>query len=406
MLRLVRNGRRLVAAHPLVALCLAAALAVALWSPRLGHHLDGPLAGKGDTSIWEPMGFYVAQNLHFRPLPQLSLSNDQAFYPYGTDQVFQPWGFERDLFFAGLFSLFGPGPWLQLYYLGSLFVTIVGAALLLRRDFGVGRAALAGFLVTFFNFYASHKYPGHLHICVLHWTVLSVIADFVIVRRVAVREPVGLRLLLARAALTTLSVGQDLGYIAGFSLMSLVLSALVVAALVVWRRPAPAAWWRQAVAEARAHRAAVAGLTALLLLSSALYVPIAFQLAREARRFDFSAVPSLIWFASPWRLLLPYFPGFNPVHNPLASRFLDRPEGLGGGALGWTLLVPGLFGLVVGRRQWRAYLPLVAMLALCLAYHPVRAPTLKVFPWFAFSRVADRTSALYPVMFVLFALPL
>jgi hypothetical protein len=55
----------------------------------------------------------------------LDLVNDQTLYPLGTNQLFQPWAVERDLFQAALLRLFGHGPWLQLYLLLSLAVTML-----------------------------------------------------------------------------------------------------------------------------------------------------------------------------------------------------------------------------------------------------------------------------------------
>jgi len=52
-------------------------------------------------------GYYVATNLRLLPFPRLDLDNDASFYPYGTSQVFQPWGFERELFWAACYTLFG-----------------------------------------------------------------------------------------------------------------------------------------------------------------------------------------------------------------------------------------------------------------------------------------------------------
>src|SRR5262249_10911785 len=111
--------------HPALVVCLSAAIAVALFNRLAGNPLSGPLAGSGDISIWEYLGYFVSQNLHFNPLPHLDLSTDQVFFPYGGNSVFQPWAPERDGFFALLFSLAGPGPWLQIYYSLSIFLTLV-----------------------------------------------------------------------------------------------------------------------------------------------------------------------------------------------------------------------------------------------------------------------------------------
>jgi hypothetical protein len=65
-----------VRAHSIVAVGACAALGTILFNQYVGNRLAGPLAGPGDVSIWEYPGYYVSQNLRFRPLPHLELSTD------------------------------------------------------------------------------------------------------------------------------------------------------------------------------------------------------------------------------------------------------------------------------------------------------------------------------------------
>ena len=183
----------------------------------------------------EYTGFYFAKNLSFNGFPQLNLSNNQVFYPYGTSSVFQPWLIEKDIFYGILYSFFGTGPWLQIYYLMTVLITALGTLALLLRDYGWARASGAGFLVSFGNFYAINKYPHHFNICVIHWTTLSLIVDFLIVKRVALKQHISLRLILVKVCLLLLLFGQELGYIAGFGLMSFTVSILFIAALIAYR---------------------------------------------------------------------------------------------------------------------------------------------------------------------------
>jgi hypothetical protein len=395
---------------PALLVCALAALATLVFDRLNGNAHSGPLAGSGDIGIWEYIGYYASHHIRFRPLPYLVMSTDEVLFPYGGSNLLQPWGFERDGFFGLLFSLAGPGPWLQIYYSFSTFLTIVGAYWLLRSDFGIARAALVGVLVTFFNFYGSHEYPSHLNICVAHWTVLSILADFVIVRRVVLRHRVPLRMVLARVALTALSMGQDLGYVAGFGLMSLTVSTGFLFALGVARIKRRPAEFRGALrrcrtlwaAEARQHKVVTGVLIVVSAAAGFLYVPLALQVAFQARAFDFSGMKVGEWYASPWRLLLPYFPFVNPVVSPF--RIVDMRAGVESGAIGWTLLVLGVGGLYCARRQWLMYAPVMLLLLACLAYRPVGLPILKIFPWFAFARVADRSTMIYPVLFAALAL--
>jgi hypothetical protein len=383
-------------AHRTLGACPYGALGALVFGWLVGNRLAGPLAGADDASIWEYMGYYVSRNLHFRPFPRLDLTTDQAFFPYGVNSVFQPWAPERDAFFAVLFSLEGPGPWLQIYYLLSIFITLVGTYELLRGEFGTKRAVMTGLLVTFLNFYAAAQYPNHLNICIIHWTVLSLLADFVIVRRVVLRRGLSLRVALLRLALVSLSMGQDLGYVAGFALMSFALSTGFVVVLTAFR------WWSQSAApwssyhdlrrhidrEWSQHKLTICALSFLLAASTFAYPPVALQIASAARSSDFAGMPSGASPSKPWRLLLPYLPSLDP----------------GSGMVGWTLLVLGAGGLYCARRSWQTYLPVLTMLFMCLAYRPIDFPTLKIFPWFAFARIADRATAIYPLFFAIFAL--
>ena len=413
-----------------------------------------PLTGDGDTVHWEYIGFYVAKNLNFLPFPKLELVNNQVFYPYGTDSVFQMWGFERDIFYTILSSVFGSGPWLQIYYFLTVLVTAIGAFILLVQDYGFARAIGAGTLVSFFNFYAINKYPDHLNISVLHWTTLSLVADFLIVKRVTLRRHVSLRLILVRACLLILSLGQDLGYIAGFALTSFTVSTIFIAVLLCYR------YIRgdlrlielfQSVVETYKSEFSTSPLTYLVLLGLSIiagyiYLPLVFQIAREAKSFDFTGVADGVWWVNPLRLLIPFLPGLNPK-LPFEQVLRDSPEDLGGGSPGWFLLILGTVGLWQARKRITIFIPLLLIFILCILYHPGSfsikgflffilgtvllwqarkritifiplllifilyilyhdpiLPTLKIFPWFAFNRVAERSTVIYPVILCLFAL--
>jgi hypothetical protein len=398
--------------YPVVSSLAVASTIVALRAYVLGIRLDGPLGGSADGSIWESMGYYFARNLTFTPFPHLTLSSDATFFPYGTDVVFQPWSVERDWFYATLFTHVGLGPWVQLYCVLSLFASLAGTYVVLAGDFGRRRAALAAGLVTFFDFYSSAQYPNHVNLFTTHWLTLSLFADFLLTRRAVLRRPITLRLVLFRLALLSLSLGEDLGYIAGFASTSFVLSGAFILAVTGYRavrersRPAEAVAGalRAFAGEARRHPLAVTSLAVLGACAAFLYVPLALQIALDARRFDFTRVPDSQHYASPLRLLLPFFPTYNPVDWRL--RLGDARTSGYSGTVGWTLLVLGLSGLWGARRRWPMYLPGLCLLALCLSYRSIDAPTLKVFPWFSFARDAERATVVYPILFATLALSL
>src|SRR4051812_35854772 len=107
-----------------------------LFSKYIIRYFAGPLTGGGDTDSWEYIGYYFSLNFSFNPLPALNLENNQVLYPYGANSVFQPWGFERDIYYSVMSYFFETGPWLQVYYLISLAILAFGSFLLLKKDFG------------------------------------------------------------------------------------------------------------------------------------------------------------------------------------------------------------------------------------------------------------------------------
>ena len=382
-------------------------------SPLTGWTGLGPWHGINYDYVdhHEYTGFYLAKNLSFNPFPQLNFSNNQVFYPYGTSSIFQPWSIEKDIFYAILYSFFGTGPWLQIYYLITVLITAVGTFALLLQDYGFARASGAGFLVSFCNFYAINKYPHHFNISVIHWTTLGFIADFLIVKRVALRQHLSLRLILVRACLLFLSFGHDLGYIAGFGLMSFTVSTLFIAVLICYRYfrgelrliellPREVKSYKN---DFFAYPRTCLALLGLSIIVCYIYLPLVIQIAREAKSFDFTGIYSESFWTNPLRLLIPFFPIINNPEKSFESVFRDSPEAIGAGSPGWFLLILGTVGLWQARRQIIIFIPLLLIFLLCLFYNPSFIPTLKIFPWFAFNRVGGRSTVIYPVILCIFA---
>jgi hypothetical protein len=386
-------------------LCLVSALVMV-------RHFE-PLAGPGDAQVFEYTGYYVAKNLKLGLLPMLSLENDQVFYPHGTNSVFQPWGLERDCFYAVFQSFIGPGPWLAIYYVFSVVVTGVGGYAVARRDLGRMRALLIGCVPAVLNFNAIAHYPFQFGYTIVHWTVLGIVVDFLIVRRVVQRRLVGIPLLLGRCLLLVLALGQDLTYAAGFSLLSAAVSFGFVSLVFVAR--ASGIWspsWRDSMSrpffktgQLRQRRLRLPELFLLLSVVGAawLYLPLVVQIARASNAYDLSAVPSGVWWVSPFRLLIPFLPTLHPMTPGAKGLFNDMRAGeVPEGSPGLFLVIVAAVGLWQARRLWPSFVPLGILLGLCLLYHP-SFRTLNLFPWFEFFRVGGRSTTLYPVMFALFA---
>jgi hypothetical protein len=442
------------------------------FSSLIIQDFSSPLSGLTGFGPWRELnhdfvdlqeynGFYFAKNLFFNPFPQLHLFHNQVFYPYGTNNVFNPWSFEADYFYALLYSLFGIGPWLQIYYLLSLLICVLGTIILLKREYGLLRAVGASLLVTFGNFYAIYKYPHHFQQSIIHWVTLSFIVDFLIVKQVVLRRPIDLKLLLTRSCLLFLLLGQDLGYIAGFGLTSFTVSLVFIIGLSSYHflreefqikqlftqsiRNYKKDFWTSSVFHLI--------LIAINLVIIYLYFPLALQIAREAESFDFSDVPISTLWVNPLRILTPLIPGISRAEINFGDEFHDLQETALDSTPGLFLVLLGAIALWQNRNQLTPFIPLLITFSLCLLYIPGRLfvaltlkeigllilsslglwitrkrmilwvplililftlllvnptlflfPTLKLFPWFTFNRVAGRCTVVYPVILTLLAL--
>ncbi|MCX6216013.1 hypothetical protein [Spirosoma sp.] len=369
-----------------------------------------PLSDGNDTDQFEYVGYFFNKNLSLWPFPNLNLINTQTFYPYGTNQVFLDWGFERDYWYACLYRLLdGPGPYLQYYYVYSLIVTAVGTFVLLRVRAGLVKSLLAGLAVSVFNFYALWKFPVHMNVCVGHWTVLCIVATYRLLLDVLDRDPIRLPYLLLWMCIHVLVLGQELAYVAGFALTFTTLTIPIIGLSLYRQFPLirrwPSLFGQYVRGEIRRSPRAAFGLLLVLALSLWLYLPLTLQIAFTAWSFNFDVVPELRAWSHPARLLLPHLPGIDSYSIPYQQWFHDTFESYGQGSPGLYLVVLASVGWWQIRRNVLRWFPLVLMLALCLLYHPVLFPTLKVFPWFSFNRHGGRASLVYPVLFMLLALP-
>lgn len=390
--------------HALVVWSLALVPLLALVALLVVKRLHGPLVDAEDTNQYEFCGFYLGEHLRWAPLPTMTFDVDEVFYPYGTNAVFQPWVLERDLLYVLGTRLFGPGPWLAIHVLVSWAIAALGSAMLLRRDFGFARASLVGFVAGFANFYAVHKFPLQISLCPTHWTALAFVCDFVILHRVWRGKDVSAHLLLFRVALLFLALGQELGYIAGLSFTSLVLTAPVALFLARRRGQLRPAAVRQGLGALRAQPLLTLAITALLALGMLVYLPLVLGIVKSAR--SFGAIPSGgSWWAHPARLLDPWLPFVHPASGA-ARVFFGRAEGVGEGSPGLFLVVAAALGAVtaIRRRELAPVLPLLVFFALAIPFHPESFPTLKIFPWFTFHRVGGRTTLAYPIACALLAL--
>ncbi len=393
-----------------VACVLALLAATLVYALVVVQHFGGPLIGIDDANGMEHYSFLFERQVTLGIPPRVTFApTKEVLYPFGTLVVFLPWGPERDLWYVVFHRHFGDGPWLQLYQTVSVAISSCATYFLLRRDHGALRALLVAFAGTFMNFYAVYKYPHHMNVAVLHWTIASVVVDFVLFHRLVTKRRWSTHLLLARLALLPALFGLDLGYVTGFGLLS---GATTLFGMLAWcaaerlrgRHPLDRAWPEAPLRDLRARPFATVVLVAILFASVALYVPLAVQIVQFTKTFRFEGPGGSFW-ASQLRLLFPYLPGVHPA-SPLVQRIFGYAEGTGEFSTGWALLAVAVLGLRDARRdrQLVVFLPIVAAFLLSFAYHPRHLPTLRIFPWFQFNRVAGRATLLFPIWFALVGL--
>jgi len=368
-----------------------------------------PLSDGNDTDQYEYVGYYFWKNIGLWPYPHLDLINSQTFYPYGTNQVFLDWGFERDYWYALCYQWFhGAGPYLQYYYVYSLIVAAIGSFWVLVPRFGPVKAFGFGLVVSVFNFYAIWKFPVHMNVCVDHWTVLCMVATFRLLIDVVDGRTVSLSFILLWAWLHVQVLSQELAYVAGFALTLTTLTVPVLLGLLIRRFPQFRVWptlIRLYLLEQFTRKPYwVLVNLGLILISSWLYLPLTFQIAFTAWTFDFGVVPELRAWSHPLRLLIPHLPGLHTFAFDYKPYLHDTFESYGQGSPGLYLVILATMGWWQIRKRVALWLPLVVMLVLCLLYHPVVLPTLKLFPWFSFNRHGGRASLVYPVLLGLLAL--
>ena len=389
-------------------------IGVGLLGVGIVRDFSGPLLDGGDTDQYAYTSYYFAQNLSVWPVPLLDLYNNQTLYPYGTHHVFLPWGFERDYFYALLdhWPNAEYKPFLQFYYLYSLVVGAVGTFLLLHKRFGHVRAIIAGLIVSVFSFYSLYKYPVHLNMAVVHWTVLCMLATFLLLHDLYHNQRISGRFWLVWAWLHLAILGLELGYVAGYALAFSTLSAPFIA-YFLWRNSGPHSGNRLRALtnwladEYKTNRIWVVGLVLLCVVTAWLYVPLCGQISIDALGYTFPNGGEMRVWSHPLRLLIPNLPGIHSHAIPYEQYLHDLPiESYGQTSPGLYLVILAAVGLWQQRGKISLLGPVVLTLLLCLLYHPVVVPTLKLFPWFAFNRHGGRSSMVYPTLLCMLALPI
>ncbi|PLK43748.1 hypothetical protein [Emticicia sp. TH156] len=389
---------------------IAALLLPVIYGIVFVRNFSLPVTGGGDIDEWEFVGYYLSENLTFDVFPQLNLRQNQTLYPFGVTQVFSDWSLESNYWYALFYKWLGHGAWLNYYYVLSLIISFLGSYLLLKKDFGPRKAFFAGFVVTFFNFYALHKYPYHFNHSTIHWTILSIFADFVLIKRIALKEKISLKWVFLKAFVLIATLGMNLGYICGYALSSFMLSFFVAAIVLIYRYlnndNQVLGYFSDWANELQQNKCFFLGLAVPPLLLLYFYLPLVWQIYQESNLVYYrNTEKTVAMWSHPLRMLFPYFPFFDVTFYPLTDILKDKPEGLGSGSPGWFCLITGITGLWLNRKKyWLTFLPLLILLLIYTFYHPNRVPTVKIFPWGTYNRVPSRFTSILPVIFSCFFL--
>ncbi len=381
-------------------------LATAAFAAVVVKDLKNPLLGLLDINQWLYQGYYFATHIHFNPLPDLDLHNNDVFYPYGVSNVFRPWNFEAAYAYAIGYWSFGHGPWLQWYYVVSVGSCAVMTYFTVRYEFGHQWATLAAFALSFCNFYAIGRFPGHFGYAVVHWLTLSVLLDFIIVRRFVFRKPVTAGLLLLKALAQVLCFGHDLAYVCGIALTSMLIAVSWVVLLgLFWCRWSRGRWvdlgrelWSEVKTSALRHKWMNAGLGVALVFATCLYLPLVWQVYVEAKHNGSGSLPGLSFPVARWRFFLPILPNLfcSPVPRPghvVGQIFTVRP-GLffvGGGLLGFLTAC-------FHKKRWLAVAPFALLTLLILTMDLKCVQFVRVLPWLENARAPTRYTLVLPVL--------
>ncbi|AFK05050.1 hypothetical protein Emtol_3924 [Emticicia oligotrophica DSM 17448] len=361
-----------------------------------------PLTENSGTDVeqWENMSYYLAEHLFFKPYPQLNLTNNDYFYPYGGTHVFQGWFLEGNYFYAFFYNNFGNGPWLNYYYALSILFAALSIFFLVGYYWDFKKSLLVSILVTYLNFHAINRYPHHLAYCIIHWTTISIFLDYIIFKKFINKEPISTRLLIFKVMIMCLALGQDLSYILGFSLSSFFFVAITILGYCIKKdyRAYFIDVLKKGVKDFNKNMFINASMILVSFIALFFYLPIIIQVFTTIRKFHFdNPFSGGHGWNLPLRIFLPYFPNFSALNNPFQGLFNDMPEGMGSMSPGIFCLLIGLFGYLFSKKKERLLiLPFAIFFLLSIINHPINIPTLQWLPWCMLYRIPSRFTMIIP----------
>ena len=359
-----------------------------------------------ESVLFEAMSYFWQDHFDFFRLLHFNWHSDCFLYPYGIDITFINWAFEMGVFFTFTQKL-GIAAWGQWYYLYSLALTFFGTYLLLWRRKGWGWALFFAFVLTFCNYAATCKFPCHYALCIVHWGILSVVLDVILVEKFWANEHISARFILIKTLVLLLCFGLELGYIAGFACFSFFIVGCFLLLSKLVQTKSFVQTWKWVVGEAlNIIRTFTVSrwniiLLFLVILVAWVYLPVIFQIMTHTPPQG----KTVIWETNPLRIFHPIFPGYNP-----AVTFQTRQGFMGWGLVdtiyawsaGLSALLFCCFGVVAGGfkgvKKWLPFC-LITLGALLMYHFPVAT----YFPAFKYARIPERFS---PYLSCLLLVPL
>ena len=351
--------------------------------------------------------FFLFNNIRWFPIPHLDLPCDFFAYPYCFNPVFLTWMLEHDYFAGLLMSMFGIGPWEQIYWMLSLGLSAIIPYILLRKygHYENWRSALFALLVTFCNYAVICKYPGHYTLVIYHWVVISFVMDFLILKKYFDREKYSATFVLLKIMFLIFCLGLELGYIAGMAFCSTFIVCVYIFFCELIRSRSfisPFYWyWNQFLSICRDFRSCWINylFSIIILVAMLLYLPIVIQIVIITKTGSVLLSP-LIETVSWRRIFLPIFPWLHPAmfvkHCSVDPRY-GVADTIYANCVGWSFLLVFIGGFIFSRKKILLFLPF-ALLVFSI-YLVVQVPMLKLFPWFSYARFNERfSSALVPLI--------
>lgn len=337
---------------------------------------------------------FFRNSWQFLPVPHLNLVSDWFLYPYGIDLTFMPYYWENNYMQMLWHLVTGrmfPNQW---YYIYSLLITYFGVYALVSRRKGVVWGCFFAFVMTFCNYAAICKFPGHDPLCAVHWLAVSFVLDLILVEKIWNHERFSAQFIQCRVLVWLLGLGMGLGYVVGMIFTISLFSIVYVGIILCLRERSIVGCWRFAMRSLmdfrdtyRASLVINALLTVLILMVSWLFLPLTVQIFLHASSLS---EKTQIWQTHLLRLVIPILPGLNPatVPNQGAFAYVDTIYAWNAG---WFFPIVFILSLLKG--GWRGAqrsLPFILLFVLFLLFY--HFPVLSYLPMFKCSRIPERFS--------------